>query len=63
MVARRTVRHRRRHVGRGTKYTTGGSRRRHRMRGSGGYDITGQIPLIGGLIQAIGSSIHGNNNW
>ena len=55
-----------RHKGAGTKYA-GGRRvrhRRHRMIGSGGYEITGQIPLLGGLMQAIGDSVHGgSHDW
>lgn len=54
-----------RHKGAGTKYA-GGRRvrhRRHRMRGAGGHDITGNIPLLGGLIQSIGDAVHGGSDW
>jgi hypothetical protein len=52
-------------MGRGTKYSGGRRRHRHRQRGGdgNGYNISGQIPLFGGLIQAIGNAVHGSSDW
>ncbi len=65
---RRVTRHRHSHSG--SKRMVGGRRRKtyrrvhRRQRGRGnGYDITGNIPLLGGLIQSIGNAIHHGTDW